>query len=73
MMFFFFSGTITAANASTINDGAAACVLMTLDAAERLKVKPLAQIVGKDVLYFRIHREHFQMLESLLLVTRVIV
>lgn len=40
-------GTITAANASTINDGAAACVLMTAAAADKLKVKPLARIVGK--------------------------
>lgn len=39
-------GTITAANASTLNDGAAACVLMTRQAAERLGVKPLARIVG---------------------------
>lgn len=40
------NGTITAANASTINDGAAACVLMTASAAKKLKVKPLAKIVG---------------------------
>ncbi|KAG8177001.1 hypothetical protein JTE90_006946 [Oedothorax gibbosus] len=40
------NGTITAANASTINDGAAACVLMTAQAAERMKVKPLARVVG---------------------------
>uniref|UniRef100_A0A1E1X7Y6 acetyl-CoA C-acetyltransferase n=1 Tax=Amblyomma aureolatum TaxID=187763 RepID=A0A1E1X7Y6_9ACAR len=39
-------GTITAANASTLNDGAAACVLMTRRAADRLGVKPLARIVG---------------------------
>jgi len=39
-------GTITAANASTLNDGAAAGVLMTEDAVKRLKVKPLARIVG---------------------------
>ncbi|XP_067123109.1 acetyl-CoA acetyltransferase, mitochondrial [Centruroides vittatus] len=39
-------GTITAANASTINDGAAACVLMTSKAAEKYKVKPLARIIG---------------------------
>uniref|UniRef100_A0A2R5LD24 acetyl-CoA C-acetyltransferase n=1 Tax=Ornithodoros turicata TaxID=34597 RepID=A0A2R5LD24_9ACAR len=39
-------GTITAANASTLNDGAAACVLMTRQAADRLGVKPLAKIVG---------------------------
>ena len=40
-------GTITAGNASTLNDGAAALVLMTSQAADRLKVKPLARIVGK--------------------------
>lgn len=41
-----FLGTVTAANASTLNDGAAALVLMTTEAAKRLKVKPLARIVG---------------------------
>uniref|UniRef100_A0A2K5Q7P5 Acetyl-CoA acetyltransferase, mitochondrial n=1 Tax=Cebus imitator TaxID=2715852 RepID=A0A2K5Q7P5_CEBIM len=40
------NGTVTAANASTLNDGAAAVVLMTADAAERLNVKPLARIVA---------------------------
>ncbi|EDV20501.1 uncharacterized protein TRIADDRAFT_60963 [Trichoplax adhaerens] len=40
------NGTITAANASTLNDGAAALVLMTREAADRLKVKPLARILG---------------------------
>ncbi|XP_054753454.2 acetyl-CoA acetyltransferase, mitochondrial-like [Lytechinus pictus] len=39
-------GTVTAANASTLNDGAAAMVLMTAQAAEKLKVTPLARIVG---------------------------
>eukprot|EP00057_Strongylocentrotus_purpuratus_P012371 XP_011666845.1 PREDICTED: acetyl-CoA acetyltransferase, mitochondrial [Strongylocentrotus purpuratus] len=39
-------GTVTAANASTLNDGAAAMVLMTAQAAVKLKVKPLARIVG---------------------------
>lgn len=39
-------GTVTAANASTLNDGAAAMVLMTAAAADRLGVKPLARIVG---------------------------
>ncbi len=38
------TGTITAANASTINDGAAAVVLMSKEKAERLKLKPLAII-----------------------------
>lgn len=43
----FLSGTVTAANASTLNDGAAALVLMTADAAKRLNVTPLARIVCK--------------------------
>jgi len=37
-------GTVTAANASTLNDGAAALVLMSLEKAEELKLKPLAKI-----------------------------
>ncbi len=37
-------GTVTAANASTINDGAAAVVLMSAEKAAELKLKPLAYI-----------------------------
>ena len=37
-------GTVTAANASTINDGAAAMVLMSKEKAEELGLKPLATI-----------------------------
>jgi acetyl-CoA C-acetyltransferase len=37
-------GTVTAANASTINDGAAALVLMSEDKAQALGLKPLAYI-----------------------------
>ncbi len=37
-------GTVTAANASTINDGAAAMVLMSADKAAELGIKPLASI-----------------------------
>jgi acetyl-CoA C-acetyltransferase len=37
-------GTVTAANASTINDGAAALVLMSEEKAAELKLKPLASI-----------------------------
>ena len=37
-------GTVTAANASTINDGAAALVLMSRDKADELGLKPLATI-----------------------------
>ena len=39
-------GTVTAANASTINDGAAALVLMSQEKAEELGLKPLATIKG---------------------------
>ncbi len=39
-------GTVTAANSSSISDGAAALVLMRRSIAERLEVKPLAIIVG---------------------------
>lgn len=45
-MFNAFIGTITAANASTLNDGAAACVLMSTSAAKRHKATPLARIVA---------------------------
>ena len=37
-------GTVTAANASTINDGGAALVLMSLEKATALQLKPLAKI-----------------------------
>ena len=39
-------GTVTAANASTLNDGAAALVLMSREKAEELGLKPIARIVG---------------------------
>ncbi len=39
-------GTVTAANASTINDGAAAVILMSKEKAEELGLKPLASIKG---------------------------
>ena len=39
-------GSVTAANASTINDGAAAVVLMSKEKAEELGIKPLAKIIG---------------------------
>jgi acetyl-CoA C-acetyltransferase len=39
-------GTVTAANASTINDGAAAVVLMSKEKAESLGLKPIARILG---------------------------
>ncbi|MBL6658357.1 MAG: acetyl-CoA C-acyltransferase [Flavobacteriales bacterium] len=37
-------GTVTAANASTLNDGAAALILMSADKAKELKLQPLAKI-----------------------------
>ncbi|MCK4561828.1 MAG: acetyl-CoA C-acyltransferase [Flavobacteriaceae bacterium] len=39
-------GTVTAANASTLNDGAAALVIMSKEKAEELNLKPLAIISG---------------------------
>lgn len=50
-------GTVTAANASTINDGAAALVLMSRQKAKTLGVKPIAKIRGfadaaQDPLWF---------------------
>jgi acetyl-CoA C-acetyltransferase len=40
------NGTVTAGNASTINDGAAAVVVMSSGAAKTKGVKPLARILG---------------------------
>ena len=37
-------GTVTAANASTINDGGAALILMSAEKAKELNIKPLAKI-----------------------------
>jgi acetyl-CoA C-acetyltransferase len=39
-------GTITAASSSSINDGAAALVMMTESTAKRLGAKPIARLVG---------------------------
>lgn len=39
-------GTVTAANASTINDGASALVLMSKEKAKELGLKPIAKILG---------------------------
>ncbi|WP_317258941.1 acetyl-CoA C-acyltransferase [Hymenobacter tibetensis] len=39
-------GTVTAANASTLNDGAAAVLLMSREKADALGIKPLARIRG---------------------------
>ena len=40
------AGTVTAANASSINDGASALVIMSAEAAKKHGVKPLARITG---------------------------
>ncbi len=39
-------GTITAANASKLNDGASALVLMSEDQAKKLAIKPMAKIIA---------------------------
>ena len=39
-------GTITAANASTLNDGASALILMSLKKANELGIKPIARVVA---------------------------
>ena len=39
-------GTVTAANASTLNDGAAVVILMSKQKADELGIKPLAKIVA---------------------------
>jgi len=39
-------GTVTAANASTMNDGAAAMLIMSAEKAAELNLKPLAKIIG---------------------------
>lgn len=39
-------GTITAANASSLNDGAAACILMSETAVSKFNATPMAKIIG---------------------------
>lgn len=39
-------GSVTAANASTLNDGASALLLMSKEKAESLGIKPIASIIG---------------------------
>ncbi|MFK8038502.1 MAG: acetyl-CoA C-acyltransferase [Crocinitomicaceae bacterium] len=39
-------GTVTAANASTLNDGASALVLASKEAVEKYNLKPIAKIIG---------------------------
>lgn len=45
-----FDGTITAANASKLNDGASALVLMNESKAKELNIKPLARIKSNSLL-----------------------
>lgn len=39
-------GTVTAGNSSSLNDGAAAVIMMSLDKAKELGIKPLARIIS---------------------------
>ena len=39
-------GTVTAANASTLNDGASALVLMSMEKAKELNIKPIAKVIS---------------------------
>lgn len=41
-------GTVTAANASSINDGAAALLVMSADKAKELGIKPIARILSQS-------------------------
>ena len=41
------NGTVTAYNASKINDGAAALVLMSKEKADELNIKPIAEVLGQ--------------------------
>jgi len=41
-------GTVTAANASSLNDGAACVVVMSREKAEEMGIKPLVRIIGHD-------------------------
>ena len=40
------TGTITAANASSLNDGAAACVLMSESAVKKYNATPIAKVIA---------------------------
>ena len=54
-------GTITAANASKLNDGAAALLLMSETEAKKRGLKPLATIISSLVAVLRcnsIHQSH---------------
>lgn len=40
------NGTVTAGNASTLNDGAAALILTTTVVAQKMNLKPLARVIA---------------------------
>ena len=44
-------GTVTAANASTLNDGAAALILMSEEKANSLGIKPIGEIIGLSLIH----------------------
>ena len=44
-------GTVTAANASTLNDGASALILMSEEKAKELNIKPLARIISLSLIH----------------------
>lgn len=46
---FLSNGTVTAGNSSPVNDGAAAMVVMSLDKAKQMGVKPIAAVRGMSV------------------------
>ena len=49
-------GTVTAANSSTLNDGASALILTTKSKADEIGVKPLARIICVSfILIYRIY------------------
>ena len=52
-------GTVTAANASGINDGAAAIVVMSAEKAKELGVKPMAKFVVGASAYRSGYRRYF--------------
>jgi len=43
------NGTVTAGNASGLNDGAAAVLMMSMDKAKELGIKPMAKVIGGTV------------------------
>jgi 3-oxoadipyl-CoA thiolase len=49
-------GTVTAGNSSGLNDGAAALLVASADAANRLGLKPMARVVASDVAGVEPHR-----------------